>query len=162
MHPPLPARERRGPTQQIRCTIRFFCFLFHQLHRTSCSTIDLWPAFQISVSGFTAREGGCLKLPRITAFFDPSRKIKESYSDESRIFVSSCQRMVAMWREPLLIFIYIHQCTREGTRFFFFSSSPLLFFPSIRASKDEVDALYFNEDKEFRIDFFRIDSYRFN
>lgn len=43
--------------------------------------IDLWPTFQISVSGFTAREGGCLKLPRITAFFDPSRKIKESYSD---------------------------------------------------------------------------------
>lgn len=100
--------------------------------------IDLWPTFQISVSGFTAREGGCLKLPRITAFFDPSRKIRVLFGRQrSRIFVS-CQRMVAMWREPLLIFIYMHRCIREGTR----SPPPPSFFlflfsrNSIRAWKE--------------------------
>lgn len=118
----------------------FFAFFFIEsvyIPSGHAMPIDLWPTFQISlVSGFTAaREGGCLKLPRITASLDPSRKIKRIfYSDAVYIYIyirllSTNGRHVA--RTITYFYIRTSMYPRRNTLFFLPPPPPLFFFYSL-------------------------------
>lgn len=113
----------------------FFAFFFIEsvyIPSGHAMPIDLWPTFQISlVSGFTAaREGGCLKLPRITASLDPSRKIKRIfYSDAVYIYIYSSP--VNEWspcgaNHYLFLYTYIDVSEKEHALLPPSSSPPLL------------------------------------
>lgn len=134
-HPPLPAQQDHGPPQQILHQIlELFRFLFHRIcvhpvrpryaHRSLAHVSDFTCVGFYGRSWrrmFKASKDHCLSR----SFEEDQKNLLFGRRIYIYIFVS-CQRMVAMWREPLLIFIYVHRCIREGTR----SSSSLLLPPS--------------------------------